>query len=259
MSVSVIDETANSEDIINNAVKIIGRSAARLKFFEIVYKGKSPVKSQKQIAASSSFIEKRVLELGRPFIVGKVMTRKKIDKKIAFGKIDIYSLHKEQIIRRASKYQNLKINVKDTSKRKSTKKWDVFICHAYKDKKAVKPLAEKLREKGIEVWYDDFVVKLGDNLVDAINKGLEDSYFGLVVFSKNFLKKGWIKFELDRITVQSFSKKMSLLPLRYKISHEDLEKKYPSLSHIRNESLDNNYDELVKIIIEIVKKKRRYR
>ena len=38
--------------------------------------------------------------------------------------------------------------------------YDVFISHASEDKEAfVRPLAERLRDAHIEVWYDEFRVK----------------------------------------------------------------------------------------------------
>ena len=47
--------------------------------------------------------------------------------------------------------------------------WDVFICHASEDKDAfVRPLAHAFREKGLNIWYDKFTLKLGDSLSISI-------------------------------------------------------------------------------------------
>lgn len=40
--------------------------------------------------------------------------------------------------------------------------YDAFVCHASEDKDAfARPLAERLREQHIEVWYDEFSLKEG--------------------------------------------------------------------------------------------------
>ncbi len=58
------------------------------------------------------------------------------------------------------------------------KDWDAFICHASEDKEDfVRPLALKLQESGLKVWYDDFTLKIGDSLRRSIEKGLSSSRF----------------------------------------------------------------------------------
>jgi len=69
---------------------------------------------------------------------------------------------------------------------------DVFICHASEDKEDfVRPLAEALRARHLDVWYDEFTLSIGDSLREAIDRGLADSRFGIVVFSRNFFQKRW--------------------------------------------------------------------
>ena len=43
--------------------------------------------------------------------------------------------------------------------------WDVFISHASEDKEVfVGPLAERLRQHGVRLWYDEFTLTMGDSL-----------------------------------------------------------------------------------------------
>ena len=40
-----------------------------------------------------------------------------------------------------------------------------FISHASEDKKAIaRPLADALRDRRVDVWYDEYSLKLGDSL-----------------------------------------------------------------------------------------------
>src|SRR5271157_2431745 len=56
---------------------------------------------------------------------------------------------------------------------------DVFICHASEDKDDfVRPLAEALRARHVDVWFDEFVLTIGDSLREAIDRGLAASRFG---------------------------------------------------------------------------------
>ena len=64
--------------------------------------------------------------------------------------------------------------------------YDAFIAHASEDKlEFVRPLAEKLTELGLKIWYDEFELKVGDSLRGSIDRGLVNSKYGIVVLSKN--------------------------------------------------------------------------
>lgn len=72
----------------------------------------------------------------------------------------------------------------------ANKEYDVFISHASEDKDSVvRPLALALKEKGVNVWYDEFELKIGDSLRRKIDQGLSKSKFGIVVISRSFIKK----------------------------------------------------------------------
>ena len=73
-------------------------------------------------------------------------------------------------------------------------KYDAFICHASKDKDDfVHPLAEKLKARGLKVWYDEYSLKIGDSLRQSIDKGLANSRYGIAILSPTFFKKNWPK------------------------------------------------------------------
>ncbi len=109
--------------------------------------------------------------------------------------------------------------------------WDVFISHASEDKAAVvKPLAERLRELGVTVWYDGFELRIGDSLSRRIDAGLAGSRFGIVVLSHDFFRKGWPQYELDGLVTLQVSGKQSLLPIWHEISKDEVVAQSPSLA-----------------------------
>lgn len=79
-------------------------------------------------------------------------------------------------------------------------RWDFFISHASPDKEAVaRPLADALDKLGQRVWYDEFTIKLGDDLNRVIDYGTRSSLFGILVISPDFFGRRWTEAELDAL------------------------------------------------------------
>jgi len=134
------------------------------------------------------------------------------------------------------------------------KAFDVFICHASEDKDSfVQPLAVELRKRGLEVWYDDFLLNVGDSLRQKIEEGLAKSKYGVVIFSPAFDKKKWTKRELNGLFSREVNgNKNRILPIRHNFTVKDLVKRYPIQSDKYSLSssapLNEICDELIKVI-----------
>lgn len=112
------------------------------------------------------------------------------------------------------------------------KSHDVFISHAWEDKDGfVRELAEKCRSAGIDAWYDEQSLKWGDSLRQAIDRGLGEAYFGVVVLSENFFKKEWTNYELDGLLQKESSGRGAVLPIWYKVTKDEVEGFSPSLAN----------------------------
>ena len=110
------------------------------------------------------------------------------------------------------------------------RQYDVFISHASEDKdEIVRPLAHALQSNGLKVWYDEFELKIGDSLRRKIDKGLANSRFGIVVLSKDFIRKGWTNYELDGIITKSVSGEQVVLPIWHNITKQEVIDYSPSL------------------------------
>ena len=109
--------------------------------------------------------------------------------------------------------------------------YDVFISHASEDKESVvRPLANALVNKGLKVWYDEFELKIGDSLRRKIDRGLSKSRFGIVVLSKDFIRKGWTNYELDGIISKANTGEQVLLPIWHGITKQEVLDYSPSLA-----------------------------
>jgi hypothetical protein len=136
------------------------------------------------------------------------------------------------------------------------REFDVFISHASEDKDAiVRSLANALKEKGLSVWYDDFELKIGDNLRRKIDIGLSKSNFGVVVISRSFIKKGWTNYELDGLITREVSGEQVLLPIWHDITKQEVIDYSPSLANklARNTAI-NTIDEIADEIAQVIKR-----
>ncbi len=110
-------------------------------------------------------------------------------------------------------------------KETGTKKWDVFICHASEDKEQVlEPLAEALQTKGLKVWYDRWVLTIGDSLRRSIDEGLKESRFGVVVLSPAFFVKNWPQWELDGLVQREIGGQKVILPVWHNVTRVEVAK-----------------------------------
>lgn len=67
---------------------------------------------------------------------------------------------------------------------------DVFLCHAWDDRKSVaKELHDLLELKGVSVWFSEKDVLLGSSLLREIDKGLAKSRVGIVLVTPSFLNR----------------------------------------------------------------------
>ncbi|MCC4860129.1 molecular chaperone Tir [Vibrio lentus] len=134
---------------------------------------------------------------------------------------------------------------------------DVFISHASEDKdNFVRPLANALIAEGLNVWYDEMTLRIGDSLRQKIDKGLVNSKVGLVVLSPSFIKKGWTNYELDGIVTRTVSGEQVLLPIWHEITKQQVVDFSPSIADkVARSTATHTIEEIAKEIAELIKSK----
>jgi hypothetical protein len=134
------------------------------------------------------------------------------------------------------------------------REFDVFISHASEDKDdVVRPLAYALKQGGPKVWYDEFELKIGDSLRRKIDSGLAKSRFGIVVFSKAFLTKGWTNYELDGLVTRTVSGEQILLPIWHNITKTEIIDYSPSLADkLARNTTTNTVKEIAEEIVMFI-------
>lgn len=90
----------------------------------------------------------------------------------------------------------------------------IFISYSRPDKKLAKKIAKSLVERGYPVWFDEWEIKVGDSIIDKINKGIIESDFLLLLLSKKSVKSKWVKEELNAAKMREIEKrKVFILPI----------------------------------------------
>lgn len=108
---------------------------------------------------------------------------------------------------------------------------DAFICHASEDKDSfVRPLANELTDRGLDVWYDEFQLEVGDSIRESIDRGLSNSRYGIVVMSEHFFEKNWTQYELNGLTAKEMESGKVVLPVWYNIGKDEVMEYSPPLA-----------------------------
>lgn len=133
--------------------------------------------------------------------------------------------------------------------------YDAFICHASEDKEAfVRPLAEMLRQNHLEVWYDEFSLSLGDSIRRAIDRGLAQSSYGIVVLSPSFFSKNWTQYELDGLVEREIAGADRLiLPIWHEVAHSDVLSYSPSLANRKAARTSGGLESVVSELLGVIR------
>ena len=134
--------------------------------------------------------------------------------------------------------------------------YDVFISHASEDKEdVVRPLAHELESGGLRVWFDEFTLRIGDNLRRKIDAGLANSRFGVVVLSPAFFDKEWPQYELDGLVTRNIEDgdDQAILPIWHNITKAELIRHSPSLAtKVARSTATHTVEEIAQEIMEVV-------
>jgi hypothetical protein len=135
------------------------------------------------------------------------------------------------------------------------KEYDAFICHSSEDKRYfVRPLAQKLREFGANIWYDEFSLKAGLSLSRSIEKGISNSRYGVVVLSNSFFNKNWTEYELRALNTFEVNNPGIIIPLWYKVDCESVRNFSPYLADkLAIVSVKKSIEDIAFEILEVIR------
>lgn len=273
---------ATSPDVTRGIVQNLRTSDRRYRVFQAVYSGGNSPKDADLLASKTGLSEMVVLQLATPMAAKQYFEKLKHDGRVAFRKYPHINAVKQTILRAAKSRRAMAEADPDPAaaknpppsrhtkgpQRKSA--WrskplsngrrfthDVFVSHASEDKDFVDPLVQALKKARINVWYDNDFLVWGDGLRASIDRGLAKSRYGIVVFSKSFLrKKHWTEHELNGLFAKERAGRKVILPIWHKITDKELLKYSPAFADrfAMISKRDSNTD-IVKEMKRLLKKK----
>lgn len=238
---------ATSPDVTRGIVRNLRTSGRRYRVFEAIYGGGNTPKDASLLARKTGLSEMTVLQLATPMANKQYFEKLKHNGRVAFRKYPHINAVKQTILRGAKSTRTLAEDhgasaatssppprrVKGPQRKSAWKSkpsrrgrrltYDVFVSHASEDKDFVGPLVQSLKKAGIKVWYDEDFIAWGDELRGSIDRGLANSRYGIVVFSKSFLKKKhWTEHELNGLFAKERAGRKVILPIWHKITDREL-------------------------------------
>ena len=138
-------------------------------------------------------------------------------------------------LKTAMKNENLNVQVRDLNYCNERNKVEIplaFISHDNRDKELVaSKIAGELQNRMCSVWYDEYSLKLGDNLRESIEKGLKECKKCVLILSPNFLSNtGWTKTEFNTIFTREIIETRNLvLPIWAGVNKKEIYEYCPIL------------------------------
>jgi hypothetical protein len=136
-------------------------------------------------------------------------------------------------------------------------RYDAFISYARDERETIaRPLYEHLTALGLRVWFDEHEVNVGDSIPDAINRGMRNSDFGIVVLSEGFMERKYTVWELEGILfrkLRNAERRKVLLPLYYGVDEDDVGAYSPPLASLHALTVtDENVAEVAEKLYESI-------
>ncbi|MCM3411752.1 MULTISPECIES: TIR domain-containing protein [Bacillaceae] len=155
----------------------------------------------------------------------------------------------------SEKLNELSLDIKHSVKDKEIIEFDVFLSHSSLDKDIfVSELSENLSNKGLKVFEDVKVFKIGQSQTDMMNMGILNSRFVVIFLSKNFIDSGWSQYEFKSFLNREINeKRVIILPIWHEVSVDDVRQYNPYIvdKYAFNTS-KQTLDEMVNQIHQVV-------
>lgn len=129
---------------------------------------------------------------------------------------------------------------------------NAFLSYASEDTEFASDIVRALEARGLSIWYAPIELKVGDKLLDSIEKGMKESVYGILLISPAYLKRGWTNYEMDTLLRDNIEKNKKLLPIWHNVTKEELEELHSGLAGIVAIKSDAGLPEIIKRLTGIM-------
>jgi len=135
-------------------------------------------------------------------------------------------------------------------------RYDAFISHAVEDKIPIaNELCERLEKAGLQIWYSGKELSAGDSINTTIHAGLEESRYGIVILSPNYVSKTWPLREFYILLGRERDGQKIILPVLYDITPEELALKDLTMADRFGIKADKGLDHVVNKLLTVIREK----
>lgn len=93
----------------------------------------------------------------------------------------------------------------------------IFLAHSSKDNRFARRLANDLKKHGIKAWLDEAEIKVGDSLIEKIERAIHQTEYIGVILSPNSIRSKWVKKEVEIALHEEIQgKKVKVIPILYR-------------------------------------------
>ena len=93
--------------------------------------------------------------------------------------------------------------------------FDVFLCYSSHDKTVVRALAERMKQDGLRVWFDEWEIRFGDSIPSRIEIGLESAKILILCMSAHAFGSDWAQLESQSFRFRDpLNKNRRFIPVR---------------------------------------------
>src|SRR5690349_173930 len=139
--------------------------------------------------------------------------------------------------------------------RQNKYEYDAFISHAVEDKIPIaNELCARLEMAGLKIWYSGKELGVGDSIEKTIEKGLNRSRYGIVIFSPTYLAKNWTIREFYTLLAKEIEEQKVILPVLYNVTVDELKNKDLLMADRFAVNADRGIDFVVDRLVKEIKK-----
>jgi hypothetical protein len=131
-------------------------------------------------------------------------------------------------------------------------RYDAFISYAGTEEEYASSIVTALRTNGLRAWFAPASLQKGGVLKNQIEEGINASYAGIMILSKDYFDREWTQFEADYLLEQYHENSKLILPIWYGVSKQNVASFRPGLVGMFGYSREKDSD--IAIIRSLVRK-----
>lgn len=105
---------------------------------------------------------------------------------------------------------------------RDSREYDVFISYAHEDHDYAEKLAGAIQGLGLTVWIDNQSMAWGGSQIQAMDDGIRNSRFSIVVLSPSYFEKYWTTHEYRSMLVKAQNQHDLILPLFHHVTADQV-------------------------------------